>query len=280
MNRRSLFALALTATFPLALGGCPKDKEDSLTYGEALDALSESSADSEANSLSSDAIEITTNFTIGQAVADAATEMRNYIVAQLPCAEVGLQNATLDIQYGARPGNCSYKGQTLSGHTTVTVTRITAGEVQVDHTWTDLTNGRVKVTGTATVTWSAVSKSRHVVHSATWTRVSDGRTGTGTGDRTQTVLSGGLFEGIQEDGTRSWSGSNGSWDLAIDGVQVRWIDPVPQSGRYVLHTPSDKALTLAFNRKDADTVTVSIESGSHTFSFDVTAAGQIKSSGG
>ena len=173
MNARSLFALALTASLPLALGGCPKDKEDSLTYGEALDALNESSAESEASALSSSAVEITTNFTIGQAVADAATQIRDYIAAQLPCAEITLANATLDIQYGAKPGNCSYHGQTLSGHTTVAVTRITAGEVQVDHTWTDLTNGRVKVTGSATVTWSATSKSRHVVHTGTWTRVSD-----------------------------------------------------------------------------------------------------------
>jgi hypothetical protein len=240
-----------------------------LTYAEASEALEESRLATEAATLLDGTVEISTNFTIGQAVEAAAAELRTFVQSQLPCAEITLSAATLEVEYGAKPGNCTFKGQTYSGTHAITVSRNDSGNVQVDHTWTNLTNGKVSVSGTAEVTWNFTARSRTVVHTLTWTRVSDGRTATGSGDRTQTVLEGGLLEGIKIDGTREWSGSAGTWDLAINDVEMRWVDPVPQSGSYVVRNPAGKSATLGFARKDETAITVTVESGDKKFSFDV-----------
>jgi hypothetical protein len=266
LMRRIFAALVVVSVFT----GCVKKKnDDGLTYAQAREALDEAQLATEAATLLDGTVEISTNFTIGQAVEAAAAELRSFVASQLPCAEVTLSAATLEVEYGKKPGNCRFKGQTYSGTHAITVARNDQGNVQVDHTWTNLTNGKVSVSGTAEVTWNFTARSRTVVHTLTWTRVSDGRTATGSGDRTQTVLEGGLLEGIKIDGTREWSGDAGSWDLAISGVEMRWVDPVPQSGSYVLRTPAGRSATLSFARKDASVITVSVESGDKQFSFDV-----------
>lgn len=274
MRSRVLVGLVLT----VVLSGCPKknDKSDgALTAAEALQAVEESTLASQAENLTSASVEITTSFTIGGAVQAAAQEIKAYIESQLPCAEVTLADATLTVKYGAKPGVCVYQGQTLKGTHTVKVSKNDQAEVLVEHTWTDLTNGRVELDGTASVTWNFQDKTRHVVHSATWTRISDGFQVTGTGDRTQSVLPGGLLEGIQVDGSRDWTSTRGKWDLSIEGVQMRWVDPVPQAGAYKLLTPKQKLLTLSFDRVDEDTIQVTVTNGTRSFSFDVTKAGAV-----
>ena len=74
-------------------------------------------------------------------------------------------------------------------------------------------------------------------------------------------------------GTRSWTGKRGTWDLDINGVEMRWIDPVPQAGSYELTTPADKTLTLSFDRVDVDTIEVTVANGRGSFAFDVTSVG-------
>lgn len=274
MNRSS--HLAVFGALAVALTGCPRDKDDdSLTYAEALEAANESAADSQAQGLTSDSIEITTDFQLGDAVEAAAAQIRDFVATQLPCADLTLTGATLEVTYGAKPGNCVYHGHTFSGSHTVTVAKAAAGGVEVHHTWDRLSNGMVEVTGDATVTWTLADPARHVVHDVTWTRLSDGRTGTGTGDRFERPLAQGLATGISIDGDRTWTGAGGKWTLDIGGVSLRWVDPVPQSGSYTLHTPKGKSLRLGFDRKDADTITVSISSGSKRFAFDVTSVGNV-----
>jgi len=277
MNSRLLIGSAVLA-LPLALAGCPKNNQP-LTASQARQALDEASVASQAQALTSSEVEISTNFTIGDAVQTAAQNLRDFIVSQLPCAAITLNNATLSIQYGANPGNCTYRGQTFSGKTSVTIKHNDSGNVEVDHHWDNFSNGKVKVTGDATVTWNLTDKTRHVVHTATWTRVSDGLTGTGTGDRTQKPLSGGITEGFQVDGSRSWKGPSGQWDLAIDGVQMRWVDPVPQAGSYTLGTPYNKSLSLSFARIDSTTIKVTVTNGKRSFHFNVTEAGAVSQSG-
>lgn len=264
-------ALALAAL--VFLPACPKD-EAPVSTAEAKEALTEASASSQASDLTATTVELSTNFTLGGAAQAAAAELRTFIGTQLPCADITLADSTLTVTYGAKPGNCTYRGHTFSGRHAVTVTRAD-GEVKVDHTWTDLSNGIIKVSGTANVTWSAASASRHVVHRLTWTRLADGVSGTGTGDRTQTALAGGVAEGIRVDGTRSWEGPKGRWDLAITGVEMRWGDPVPQAGSYSLGLPSGKTVSMAFARADADRIKVTITAGTRTFSFVVRRAGQV-----
>lgn len=267
--KRSLALLVL----PFALGACPKETE--LTASEATESLQQSSASSQADNLAAASVDISTNFTIGGAVEQAAGELKAFFASQLPCADVSLSGATLTIDYGVNPGNCSYHGHTFSGSSSITVSKNDMNDVVVDHTWTGLSNGIVELDGTAHVTWDFSNKTRHVVHDVKWTQLASHRTGEGTGDRTQSALAGGIAEGIQVDGTRSWTGDRGTWDLSIDAVQMRWADPVPQAGTYSLSTPYGKTVSLSFSRVDSDTIKVTVSGPKHEFSFDVSKAGAV-----
>ena len=113
------------------------------------------------------------------------------------------------------------------------------------------------------------------MHDLTWTRLSDGRTGHGSGDRTQRPLDGGLVEGFEVDGSRTWEGKRGRWDLDIDHVEMRWADPVPQAGSLVLQTPFDKTVTLEFERIDANTIGVSASAGNRSIELKVGKLGAV-----
>jgi hypothetical protein len=267
--------LGLFVSFvPVVLLGC---KQDALTHQEAVDAMTESSVESQASALTSAPIEISTNFTLGSAVEAAATQLHDFLVAELPCAKVTVSGATVTTDWGAAGSGCTYKGLTYSGESSVTIMRTDSSDIEVDHNWTNFSNGVVEVSGNAQVTWSSASFSRHVVHQLTWTRLSDNRTGTGTGDRTQTLIdpSQGLLGGFRVDGNRHWTGESGTWDLAITGVEIRLQDPVPQAGTYQLTTPSDKVVSLSFARQTPDVIQVTLTAPKTTFSFDVHETGAI-----
>jgi hypothetical protein len=262
----ALFSLLLVAI------GC---KVEHLTSEQARETLEESSIASQAEALTAASVEISTDFTIGQAVERAAEEIRTFVGSQLPCAEITIANATLTIEYGARPGNCVYRGHTFSGTHTIAVESNEERDVIVQHDWDGLSNGRVSVTGEATVTWSREDRSRHIVHELTWTRLSDGKSGVGTGNRTQTALAGGIAEGIELDGTRAFETERGRWELDIDQVQMRWIDPVPQSGAYELETPFDKSVRMTFERIDEASIGVTVSSGDRSIALQINRLGLI-----
>jgi len=259
---------ALIALVPFVVPACKEQEE--LTRGEAQTAVSEAALESEAASVISTPIEISTNFTIGKALKDAATELKSFIATQLPCATVTIADNTITTVWGSTAG-CSYKGVTLTGTSKMTIARNDDGSVQVDHAWTELSNGRVKVTGTANVTWSKADASRHVKHDLTWTRLSDGRTGRGTGDRTQRLLNPtqGIAGGIGIDGNRTWTSNEKKWDLAITGIELRLTDPVPYDGKYTLTNPSGKLLTIEFTRRSETEIVVEVGNGTKSFSFVV-----------
>jgi hypothetical protein len=272
---QKLVAISALSLVIVASGGCREENTEPLTNGEARLALEEAAMSTQASNLTSSSVELTTDFTIGGAVEAAAEEIRDYVVSQLPCAEINLEGNTLDIEYGALPGNCEYRGHTYSGGHTITVSRNEMNEVVVEHVWDELSNGDVTVDGGATVTWNFDDETRHVVHDLEWTRERDGRTGIGRGDRIQQPLSGGISEGIQVDGDRSWDGQKGHWALDINAVQMRWSDPVPQSGKYELTTPENKKVTLTFERVDEDTIAVNLANGNRDFTFNVSKHGAI-----
>lgn len=269
--------LAAAMATGLLVTGCPKDSQNDepVTYAEAKQGLTESSASTQASDVTTSSIELTTNFTIGAAVKDAANELKTFVGTQLPCADIALDAAKLTVKYGAKPGNCTYHGHTFTGTHTVSIAKNDEGDVEVDHTWTDLSNGIVKVSGTANVTWSKKDVSRRVVHDLTWTRIADGISGNGKGDRTQKALGGDITKGIQVDGSRSWDGKSGHWDLAISGVEMRWADPVPQAGTYTLSTPNKKTLSISFSRLSDTQIQVTLSSGTKSFKFVVAKAGAI-----
>jgi len=267
----------LAFVIPVVIAAC---NQEALTRGEAVDALDEASVESQASALTSTSVEISTNFTIGSAVAQASEQLRAFLVAEIPCAQITLQGSTITTEWGAAGGTCTYKGMTYSGTSSVTITKTDPSTLEVDHTFTNLSNGKVSVSGTAQVTWSADEHSRHVVHQLTWTRLSDNRTGTGSGDRTQALLdpSLGIAGGISINGNRHWSGRSGEWDLAITGVEVRLQDPVPQAGTYSLTTPANKSISLSFDRQSTDVIRVTLSGPKSSFSFNVRETGSVSDS--
>ncbi len=149
------------------LGAC-----GALTREEARETLDEIELSSQAQALTAGAIELSAEFTIGEGPQSAGEELRDFIAAELPCAEVALSAGQLSIEYGAKPGSCSYRGQRYRGQ-----------------------------------------------HMA--------------------------------------------------GVEMRWIDPVPQAGRYTLDTPYAESLSAAFTRSSAATIRVTIAGKRRAFDFDV-----------
>jgi hypothetical protein len=260
-KRIALGALGCVAS---CLIGC-----ETLTREEAAEALAELEVSSQASALTSSSVEISTNFTIGDAAEAAAAELRTFVESQLPCAEITREGPTLTVEYGAKPGNCTYKGLTYEGAHKITVMRNDMDDVLVDHEWIDFRNDVVEVTGTAAVTWSLDDRTRHVSYEQTWTRRSDGRSGVGTGEVTATALDAGILEGFTVDGERDWTGKAGEWDLDIDGVEMRWVDPVPQAGKYTLDTPFDKRITMAFERQTATQILVTVQGPRRKFEFKV-----------
>jgi hypothetical protein len=254
------------------LAGC---QLDALTREEAQDSLDESSVDSQASALTAASVEISTDFTIGEAADRAAEKIQKFVKSQLPCAEITLTDATLTIEYGALPGSCTYRGHNFSGLHEIQVERNMESDVIVHHRWDELSNGRISVTGEATVTWTKADPSRRIEHELTWTRLEDGRTGTGSGDRIQKPLAGGIAEGISVDGVRAWDGKRGHWDLDINNIEMRWNDPVPQSGSWVLVTPKDKTITLEFERIDEDSIAVTASGGQRNIDLKINKLGAI-----
>jgi hypothetical protein len=280
MKSRSIINVALAfAPFALsAMTGCRAG--ETMTNEEAGEAVQELSAESEAQAVAAGTIEITTSFTIGQAVDKAADEIKAFVESQLPCAAITREAGTLTIEYGKNPGDCTFHGQTWSGKHIVSVSKDEEGEIIVEHTWEEMQNQRFSVSGSATVTWNLKDPSRHVVHELTWTRLSDGKTGTGSGDRVQEPLDGDLATGIVIDGSRSWKGAKGEWDLQIDGVEARWVDPIPQAGSYELTNPAGKVATLSFDRVDEDSIQATLATGRKEYVFIVHKDGSIESEKG
>ncbi len=259
----------------LVLTGCPREKGASLTLGEATAALEQASDAGQAEGLTATSVDISTNFTIGKAVKEGADELRAFIGTQLPCADVTLEDATLTVVYGAKAGNCSYRGHQFSGTHVIGIERNEDAQVEVHHEWIDFSNGVVSLDGTADVTWNLSDKTRRVKHQSQWTHLASGRTGMGSGDRLQSALAGGLSEGIRVEGERTWDGAKGHWELAIDGVELRWTDPVPQAGSYTLTTPFEKTVSMSFDRVDTDTIKVTVAGPKRDFSFNVSKLGVI-----
>lgn len=263
-KRQSFAVLVLLGTLWGVLG-CA-----GLTREEAAEALEEARMYSEASSLIGNTVELSGNFSIGQATADAAQNLLEFYESQLPCAAVSQDASTVLVEYGAEGNHCEHRGMTFSGSHEVTVSRNENDDVIVDHVWTDLENGSIMVSGTAEVTWSGGDDpSRRVVHDLSWTRLEDGREAAGRGDRVQRPLDGDITEGFTVTGDASWRGESGDWDLAIRDVEMRWRDPVPQKGRYMLDTPFDASMTLEFTRDTDTSVDVTIRSGRREYEFSV-----------
>ncbi len=259
-----LMILMLTAT----VWGC---RDETLTREEAKLALDEAQLSTQSQSMTYDVLEISTHFTIGAAVEDAVDELKAFVESQIPCSTVTRQDRTLTVDFGELGDQCVYKGRTYAGQSQITLERTEAGQLEVTHVWTDLTNGNVTINGGATVTWDRSEGTRRVEHQIKWSN--GDKSATGEGDRTQQLIDRdlGLQGGIEINGSRGWSSDRGQWNLAIKGVQVRGADPVPQAGTYTLTNPDNKELTMSFKRLDDTTIEVQVSGTRRDFTFNVRA---------
>jgi hypothetical protein len=267
---RPLCVLALALTVPV---GC--FEFDNTSNVELREALEEVVIANQGEIVENEIIQITTDFTLGEAAQTIANNLRDALQSQIPCSTITVIDNTITMDFGSLDDTCVYNGQTFAGVISLEITYDAAGnQAIVDHDYQGLTNGTVTMNGTKTVTWD--EKARHVVSDLMVER--DGKTVHHTSDRVMTLLdpAAGLAGGIVINGSHQWENTKGPWELTVDGVEVRWIDPVPQSGSYVLDTPKGKTIDLSFSRVDADTIAVTLSAGTRELVFHVTSTGQIE----
>ncbi len=231
-----------------------------LTAAEAREAVTQAVSSARGETTTTEVIEVSTDFTLGQAAEEAAEELRAWWASQAPCAQVSREGATVTVDFGDLADACEYNGHTYGGAATITLARAEEAGVEVAWSFLAFTNGESTVDGTADVSWvGGEDPSRHVQHELAWERV--GQSYLATGDRTWTLLDpqAGVGEGIQIDGTREWLVEDADlWSLDIEGVEARPSDPVPQAGAYTLTTPAGKVATLSFERVDEDSIQVTL----------------------
>lgn len=240
-------------------------------------AVDESVATGQADAVHQDILEISTSFTLGDAVAAARAGVQAFIASQSACATVtptGERGLTID--FGDLADACTYKGRTYAGVITIEL-EIDGEAAVVHHEFTGFTNGTVTVDGSAEVTWTA--DSREISSGLSFER--DGRTTELTGERTQRLLdpAAGLAGGVIVDGSRDWHNDRGDFSLDIDAVELRPADPVPQAGAYHLLLPGGRAIDLGFRRVDADTIEVTVTGGRRDRVFLVSTAGDVAEQG-
>jgi hypothetical protein len=251
------------------LTGC---ELDFLASQETQDALDETMADSESIAFTAAASELGAIFTTGQTAEASALQLHDLMSSQLGCAGLTLDQTTLSVEYAS----CNFQPNVFAGTHTVHIEEDSPGNMRVTHQWNKLTNGNIEVNGTATVTWTADDPVHHVIDDYTWLRLKDGRTGVGGGDRRQAALEGrSVFDGLHVDGTRSWEGKDGHWDLKMENIQIRWVDPVPFTGLWILETPKGRNVSFEFVRLDADNIGVNVVSGQFDLALNVDKMGFV-----
>jgi hypothetical protein len=267
---RPLCVLALALTVPV---GCFEFGD--VSNIEMREALDEVVIAGQAEGVENQILEITTDFTLGEAAQTIANKLRDALQSQIPCSTITVQDNTLTMDFGGLDDTCLYNGQTFAGIIAIEITYDEAGhKAIIDHDYQDLTNGTVTLNGTKTVTWD--EKARHVVSDLMILR--DGQSVHSTSDRVMTLLdpAAGLAGGIIINGNHHWDNTKGPWDLAVDAVEIRWVDPVPQAGSYTLDTPKGKTIELSFSRVDEDTIAVTLSGGGRERVFHITSTGQIQ----
>jgi hypothetical protein len=257
--------LFLALLFALVAAGSCQPAEERLTADEAKAVLVELETTTKVMALSSGVVEISTDFTIGGAVEDVVDALHDWFTSQMPCAEITVEGASVEVDFGELGDTCVHHGRTYAGVILLEITHVDSGIVTIQHTWTGLTNGDVHLTGTADVTWDFAALTRTIDHEADWQVGED--SWTGSGRRVMSFAEDG--SGLTLDGDRSWSGTTGVWDLTIVEVAIRWMDPVPESGGYNLTTPAGKEVSVSFERQSSTIIQVTIAGPRASFSFPV-----------
>lgn len=242
----------------LLLGGC----SDEMGILEALSALGEIDRSAQGERATAGVIEVSTDFTIGGALADAAQTIADFWESQAPCTEVSVEGAAATIDYGTLDDACVWNGKTYAGINTIEVSSTTPGELQVEHGWEGFNDGGVSLDGDAVVTWSGSDLTRRVVTDHSFTELSgEGGQIDVHGDH----ISGRIDEdvpvwqsGFTLEGIREWTSDGKQWSLTMTDLELMLIDPAPQAGSVDVTAPSGKTLTVVYDRVDEDTVSATL----------------------
>lgn len=270
MSTKTLALVALV-TCAAALTAC--EPVDNASRAEMREAVVEIAELGDGLGAQAEIIELTTSFTLGQGVQAAAEEIRAFVTSQVPCSTVTVEPGLVSIDFGDLSDACVYRGRTYAGVVSVAV-ELPGEGAHVTHTYEGFTAGRVMMDGTADIHWDGGE--RHIVTSLDFSS-DDYRTQVES-DRTQTFRA---CEGVAAvcvsiEGRRQWSNARGDWDMTIEGVEARSIDPVPEAGSYTVLNPEGREIGLSFARVDADTIEVEVSGGRRDLVFHVTAAGQVE----
>jgi hypothetical protein len=254
--RRIGMAIGLVGLCGVA--GCELEQMGML---EALDALDQVNRSGRGEQATAEPIEVSTDFTIGGALEQAAQTIAAFWDSQAPCTDVTLEGAVLTVDYGTLEDDCRWNGRTFAGVNTIEVSSTTPGELAVDHSWDAFTNGEVTVEGDALVTWSGEDLTRRVETEHTFTDEASGETVDVLGDH----VAGRIDEdvpvwqsGFTLEGWREWTTDGGDWSLTMEGLELMLLDPAPQAGTSVVTAPSGKTLTIEYGRVDDDTVSATL----------------------
>lgn len=270
MNAKTFASLCIVPA-ALSLSACEPPPASRAEMREALVEVAELG---DGLGAQTEIIELTTSFTLGQGAEAVAQEIRDFVTSQVPCSTVAVQPGQVAIDFGDLGDACVYRGRTYAGVVTVDIELTGDGGAHVTHTYEGFTGGRVTMDGTADVDWNGGE--RHIVTNLDFT--SDTRTVTVESDRTQTfsACEGAEAVCVSIEGTRHWTADSGEWDMMIEGVEARSIDPVPEAGSYTVVNPNSREIGLSFSRVDEDTIEVTVSGGRQDIVFHVTAAGQIQ----
>lgn len=270
MRTLALFFLATTSSLFLACG----TDDDFLTTEEVDAAIDSVVLIGQARQAIDDATAMSTAFTVGDGLAAAVDAVRTFVESEAPCANVDAGTAgQLTIDFGTVADACTYRGRQYAGGLVVGL-EAAGGGIAITHTYTNFSNGVVTIDGEADVAWNGGARAITAQYEL------DGTTRDLSVTENRTSLyrneSMGPAGGIEIEGERSWTGSLGSWEMQIENVEVRPVDPVPYAGRYSLVTPRDLPASMDFSRVDDTTIEMVFTGPKNQYTYRIDADGNVE----
>ena len=279
---RHLFPRALLGTLVTMLAAC--SGSDGLTAREVYTIVDEVDIAVRAEVLLEPTVMLATQAAMGAATPDeAATLVADALEQVSTCVVVGRLGTTgLTLDYTATSlyDNCQtgsdVRGWLLptSGHETIRFLQADGTSATIDHTWEAMSNGYLRVDGTAHVTLSKTEQSttEHMVNSLSWVRASDGKSGHGKDERTSPWAVS-LGQQLLPTGLRTWESDAGAWEMRPVDARLQSISTgVPFIGTFSILTPEKLALKLSV-AYGATGPRMTLTDGTHSYSFGLSPNG-------
>ncbi|MBT3218398.1 MAG: hypothetical protein HN348_04850 [Proteobacteria bacterium] len=263
--------------FPIVIAVLIGCEADYMTNAEALEALNESNQSARGEAATREAIEISTDATIGDSVEAYVETLAAFWESQVDCTTVSWDGITVTVDYGDLADNCTYNGKTYAGLVEVAVSHSTLTELDLEHTWTGFNNGDVQVDGSAQVSWDRTSDTSTIHTEHTWTDLDDETSVDVEGDHVWSYIDSDqkILGGLTLNGTRDWTSNSKAWHLDMTSLEIRLQDPVPQNGHIELINPDHKTLRIDYSRIDESTIEAVISGLRQDLIFHINQAGAI-----